>query len=128
MSTFDGLIREFQTFGLKIIVDNFKRDDAGSLQTLSNLNLQDYAFLSHCHTDHLTGIDGSSLIIHTSQPNCDYLAIEYPCVKTRSLPFDVETVFKTVNGVDFSVTLIDANHCLGVLFFSLISRIMYVFI
>jgi hypothetical protein len=105
MSTFDGVIREFEPFKIRVLVDNFSK--------LRDKSYREFAFLSHCHIDHMNGIDSYPRDIYMTKESNAYLAIEHPKVWPKILPLDTPTIIDETDNYKLSATLIDANHCKG---------------
>lgn len=107
MSSFDGRILEIPN----IAVDNFDRSD------------QQYYFLSHCHSDHLKGIESlqtdapffatpiSAFIIKRKFPNLNIEELEIGYRK------NLETIKDDGEALNFSVMALSAGHCMGACLF-----------
>lgn len=128
MSTFSGYVKEFPY----IRIDQF-RSIPGRPPPLA-------CFLSHVHSDHLTGLEGfkSPFIYCSSATRELVLRLEkayhrinfakgileshkynYDHLKRllRPLPLDTPTKIELSPGNEIKVTLLDANHCLGAVMF-----------
>ncbi|KAK5121355.1 hypothetical protein LTR85_005521 [Meristemomyces frigidus] len=129
MSTFDGIVKEFPD----IRIDYFRPSSEQSRPPLAN-------FLSHVHTDHLTGLEScNSPFIYCSPATREILLRleKYPhrmnfakgILETRkqtyrhlkkllkAIPLETPTMIELQPGVSIRVTLFDANHCVGAVMF-----------
>ncbi|CAB3383388.1 Hypothetical predicted protein [Cloeon dipterum] len=112
--SFSGFIKEIP--GLS--VDSFQKENFKKSSTF---------FLTHCHTDHTTGlINGflnhiyanSNLILYCSSESATILKNMYPAHTNLldniicTLPFN-KNWFISINGMSVGVTAIRANHCAG---------------
>lgn len=102
MSTFNGKIEEIPG----VCVDKF--DD----------NNFKFYFLSHCHTDHLQGLqttDKFHSTIHCTEISAHFIRQRYPqhadalCV----VQIGFQTVIKDEEDCHFNVTFIPSGHCAG---------------
>ncbi|XP_057664556.1 protein artemis [Diorhabda carinulata] len=113
MRTFSGKIQEIPN----ISVDRFVEENLKS----------EIFFLSHCHTDHMVGLDSynfkSELMdnkkyLYASEISCTILKNMFPhygdCLKM--LPLNTPKIFQLKNS-SFAVTLIPAGHCPGSVMF-----------
>ncbi|KAH9890292.1 beta-lactamase-like protein [Xylariomycetidae sp. FL2044] len=127
MSTFDGYINEFPD----IRIDHFRSLHGPALAY----------FLSHVHSDHLTGLETfKSPFIYCSPATREILLrlekwpvrvnlakglLENPHQQTykalkkilKPIPLDTPTTLELSPGHDIQVTLLDANHCVGAVMF-----------
>lgn len=129
MSTFDGKVAEFPD----IRIDYFRLANAQTRPPLAY-------FLSHVHSDHLTGLEScKSPFIYCSPGTRDILLRleKYPhrmnfakgILETRkqtyrhlknllkAIPLETPTVIELSPGNEIRVTLFDANHCVGAVMF-----------
>jgi len=129
MSTFDGIVREFPD----IRIDHFRNTRVLSRPPLAY-------FLSHVHSDHLTGLEScKSPFIYCSPATREILLRleKYPhrmnfakgILETRkqtyrhlknllkAIPLETLTVLELSPGKTIRVTLFDANHCVGAVMF-----------
>jgi DNA cross-link repair 1C protein len=129
MSTFDGIVKEFPD----IRIDYFR-----SSQDQQNAPLA--YFLSHVHSDHLTGLEScKSPFIYCSPATKEILLRleKYPhrmnftkgILESRKqtyghlkkllkpIPLEMPTVIELAPGNSIRVTLFDANHCVGAVCF-----------
>ncbi|MFC1742545.1 hypothetical protein ACFL35_01020 [Candidatus Riflebacteria bacterium] len=76
----------------------------------------DYFFLTHCHSDHLRGLnsDWDKGVIFTSSINCSLLplitGVDPGRVREIPSPFRLKT---RLSNVEIEVEQLDANHCMG---------------
>ena len=131
MSTFDGIVAEFPD----IRIDYFRASESS---TPSRPPLA--YFLSHVHSDHLTGLESckSPFIYCTPATRDIVLRLEkYPhrmnfakgILETRkqtyrhlknllkAIPLETPTVIELAPGNEIKVTLFNANHCVGAAMF-----------
>ncbi|KAK3115676.1 hypothetical protein LTR53_004739 [Teratosphaeriaceae sp. CCFEE 6253] len=129
MSTFDGIVKEFPD----IRIDYFRETSAVSQPPLAY-------FLSHVHTDHLTGLEAcKSPFIYCSPATREILLrlekyphrmnfakgiVEkhlqtYKHLKKllKPIPLETPTRIELSPGHSIRVTLFDANHCVGAVCF-----------
>jgi len=130
MSTFDGIIREFP----RVQIDNFR--------LYENHQPPLACFLSHIHSDHLTGLESlNSPFVYCTAPTRELLLKleRFPhrmnfakgILETRkqtyrklkrllkSIPLETPTTIELTRGYAIQVTLFDANHCTGACMFLL---------
>ncbi|XP_050301996.1 protein artemis [Anthonomus grandis grandis] len=114
MSTFEGIIKEIPG----ISVDRFDG---------KNLNSTAF-FLSHCHSDHMSGLNTVSfqnklitdnLTLYVSSVSAEILKRLYPEIQknVQTLPVEQCSVVKVHNEWHVSVTCIPAGHCPGSVMF-----------
>lgn len=114
MSTFDGLIREISG----ISVDRFDGE---------NLNSKAF-FLSHCHTDHMKGLQTltfqnyiiqTNKFLYLSAISSVILRALVPNISSqiKELPLERISTVEVENGTEISVTCIPAGHCPGSVMF-----------
>ncbi|XP_020600454.1 protein artemis-like isoform X1 [Orbicella faveolata] len=118
MSSFTGKFREYPT----ISADNFEKKNLDSLAF----------FLSHCHKDHMSGLDSVNLhhrfmssttvFLYCSETTENLLMCNpsYSHLKNyiRSIPLEQQTIIpllddKTDKQSCVCVTLLPAGHCVG---------------
>jgi len=129
MSTFDGIVKEFPD----IRIDYFRPSSEQSRPPLAY-------FLSHVHSDHLTGLEScKSPFIYCSPATREILLRleKYPhrmnfakgILESRKqtyrhlknllkpIPLETPTLIELAPGHQIRVTLFDANHCVGAVMF-----------
>ncbi|KAH7028158.1 uncharacterized protein B0I36DRAFT_147475 [Microdochium trichocladiopsis] len=127
MSTFDGIVREFPSIRIDFFAGLRERPALA-------------CFLSHVHSDHLTGLDTlKSPFVYCSAATREILLRleRYPCrinyaqgiLEAREqtyrhlakvlkpLPLDTPSLIELDSHQRIQVTLIDANHCVGAVMF-----------
>lgn len=103
MSSFNGTINEIPS----IAVDNFETSG------------KKFYFLSHCHTDHLKGIEQlpEGSLLYATPISSLIIRKKYPKLKINELEIGITKQFEVKedngNNLVFNVNALSAGHCIG---------------